>query len=481
MNYGIVVKILGSILIIDSFFLVPPLLIALIQNERSTTAFAVTLAVTLIAGFLMSRIRIKNKEIKAKEGLAIVTFGWLAISISGAFPFYLGGSVPTYIDALFETISGFTTTGASIISNVEVLDKSIQFWRSFTHWIGGMGILVFTIALLPAIGMGSFHLFKAESPGPMAGKIAPRIKDTARFLYISYISLTLLEIIFLRLGGLSFFDSAVYTFGTVGTGGFGVYNDSVAGFSSYIHFVIGIFMVLSGINFSLHFYLYTRRFKEIVEDTELRNYLRFILFSTVLIMLNLFFTKYGNLFVSFRDSFFQVSSIMTTTGYSTADFDLWPTFSKLILFVLMFVGGSAGSTGGGIKVIRIVVLMKLIKREVSKIFHPRAYAPVKLGRKAISNDIVARVNSFVALHVIVFILGSLLISLEGVDFLTAISSVAATLNNIGPGFEMVGPTTNFAFFSGPSKLLLSFLMLLGRLELFTVLALLVPGSWTKES
>lgn len=481
MNSGIVVKVLGSILLINSAFLVLPLLIAIYGQEHATNAFTITLGASLAIGLVMSKLPIKSKEIKAKEGLAIVTFGWIVVSLSGAFPFFLSGSVPTYIDALFETISGFTTTGSSIIPDVEILDKSILFWRSFTHWIGGMGILVFTIALLPALGMGSFHLFKAESPGPIAGKIAPRIKDTARYLYISYLSLTIIEIILLRLGGMSLFDSALHTFGTVGTGGFGVRNDSITSYSSYVHFIIGIFMALSGINFTLHFYLYTRRFREIYEDTELRHYLRFLIGATILITLNLFFTRYGSFFISFRDSFFQVSSIMTTTGYATADFNLWPTFSKLILFVVMFVGGSAGSTTGGIKVIRIVVLMKLIKREISKIFHPRAYAPIKLGRKAISNDVVARVNSFVALHVIVFIIGSLLISLEGVDFVTAISSVAATLNNIGPGFELVGPTQNFSFYSQPSKFLLSFLMLLGRLELFTVLALLVPVAWTKES
>jgi trk system potassium uptake protein TrkH len=480
-NYGIVIKILGSILIIDSFFLIPPLIIAIVLNEHAVNAFSYALALTLVVGLILSRYPVKSKDIKAKEGLAIVTFGWLVMSVFGAFPLLWSGSVPSFVDALFEIISGFTTTGASVITNVEILDRSILFWRSFTHWIGGMGILVFTVALLPALGMGSFHLFKAESPGPIAGKIAPRIKDTARNLYISYLSLTLLEIFFLTLGGMPLFDAALHTFGSVGTGGFGVNNDSIASYSTYTHFVIGIFMVLSGINFSLHFYLYTRRFKEVIEDTELRHYLRFIAGATVVITLNLFFTKYASFFISFRDAFFQVSSIMTTTGFSTADFDLWPTFSKLILIVLMFVGGSAGSTGGGIKVIRIVVLMKMIKREVSKIFHPRAYAPIKLGKKAISNDVIARVNSFVTLHIIVFIVGALLISLEGVDFVTAISSVAATLNNIGPGLELVGPTRNFAFFSDPSKLLFSFLMLLGRLELFTILALLVPASWTKES
>ncbi|MBF7097703.1 TrkH family potassium uptake protein [Alkalibacter mobilis] len=481
MNYGIVAKILGSILIIDSFLMLPAFLIAAALNENAKTSFLITITVTLILGFFLSKINVANKEIRAKEGLAIVTFGWVAISIIGAFPLFLSGSLPTFADAIFETISGFTTTGASVIRDVEILEKSIQFWRSFTHWIGGMGILVFTVALLPALGMGSFHLFKAESPGPVAGKLAPKIKDTARALYISYISLTLLEIVFLLLGGMSLFDASVYTFGTVGTGGFGVYNSSVSEFNSYIHFVIGIFMVLSGINFSLHFFLYTRRFKDIFYDNELRLYIKFIVGSVLFITLNLFLTKYGNLFVSFRDSFFQVSSIMTTTGYSTADFDLWPTFSKIILFVLMFIGGSAGSTAGGMKVIRVLVLLKLIKREISKIFHPRAYSPVKIGKKAISNDIVARVNSFLALHVIVFIVGTLLISLEGIDLVSSFSSVAATLNNIGPGFGLVGPTKNFADFSIPAKLLFSFLMLLGRLELFTVLALIVPSRWTAES
>lgn len=481
MNYGIVAKVLGSILIIDSVLMLPPLLIAYALNEDSFLPFLSTIITTILLGFLLSRIKVTKKEIKAKEGLAIVTYGWILVSLLGALPFYFSGSVPTFIDAVFETISGFTTTGASVISDVEILPRSILFWRSFTHWIGGMGILVFTVALLPALGMGSFHIFKAESPGPIAGKVAPRIKDTARALYVSYISLTLLQIVFLLFGGLSIFDASVYTFGTVGTGGFGVYNDSVGGFSSYVHIIISIFMILAGVSFSLHFYLYTKRFREIVTDNELKMYFRFIFASVILITANLMTTQYDNLFYAARDSLFQVSTIITTTGYSTVDFDLWPTFSKTILLVLMFIGGCAGSTAGGMKVIRILMLFKLIKREISKIFHPRAFAPVKLGKKTVSNEIVARINSFLALHVIIFIIGTLLISLEGIDMLSAVSSVAATLNNIGPGFELVGPTKNYSEFSQASKLLFSFLMLLGRLELFTIIALLVPQRWTKES
>ena len=350
-----------------------------------------------------------------------------------------------------------------------------------THWIGGMGILVFTLALLPALGVGSLQIFKAESPGPVAGKIVPRMKDTARVLYITYIAITLLELVFLLFGGVNLIDSFVITFGTVGTGGFGPRNTSLASYSSYVHIVTGIFMVLSGVNFSLYFLIFRKKYKDFLEDRELRLYLFFIFSAVVMIAVNLLMTFKGDVFISIRDSFFQVASIMTTTGFSTVDYEQWPSFSKLILFFLMFIGGSAGSTAGGMKVIRIMIILKLIKREVSKIFHPRALIPIKVGGKIVSNEVIARINSFLALHLVIFVIGVLVVSLEGVDMISSISSVAATINNIGPGFGAVGPTMTFADYSIFTKLFLSLVMLLGRLEHFTIIALLVPKTWTRES
>jgi trk system potassium uptake protein len=480
-KFGAVVKVIGSILIVDAFLMIPALLIAFFLKEESLFGFVLAFAVTLGLGFTMSRVKTQKKPIKIKEGLAIVTFGWIMVSLLGAIPFYVSGAIPNVIDAIFETVSGFTTTGASILTDVEVLPKSLLFWRSFTHWIGGMGILVFTLALLPAHGMGGFQIFKAEAPGPTHGKIVPHIQNTARMLYVTYIALTLMQMILLALGGLSLFDASVYTFGTVGTGGFAPYNDSVGGFSTYVQMVISLFMVLAGVNFTLHFLLFKGKFKDVFSDNELQTYLKFIVVAIILVTINLSIVHYDDVFHSLRDSIFQVSAIITTTGYSTVDFQTWPEFSKFILLGLMFIGGSAGSTAGGMKVIRILILFKLIKREISKIFHPNAFVPIKFGRKTIPNEVVARVNSFLALHLFVFIIGTLLISLDNVDMITAMSSVAATLNNIGPGLELVGPNENYAAFSPMSKILFSFIMLLGRLELFTIIALIVPQRWSKES
>jgi trk system potassium uptake protein TrkH len=459
----------------------PAIFISQYHGGEAVHAFLLTIAVMLVIGLIMMNVRSKRDQIRAKDGIVIVALGWLMISVFGALPLYLTDSVPHYVDALFEIISGFTTTGSSVIADVESLDKGILFWRSMTHWIGGMGILVFTLALLPALGVGSLQIFKAESPGPVAGKIVPRMKDTARVLYVTYIAITLLELVFLLFGGVNLIDSFVITFGTVGTGGFGPRNTSLASYSSYVHIVTGIFMVLSGVNFSLYFLIFRKKYKDFLEDRELRLYLFFILSAVVMIAVNLLMTFKGDVFISIRDSFFQVASIMTTTGFSTVDYEQWPSFSKLILFFLMFIGGSAGSTAGGMKVIRIMIILKLIKREVSKIFHPRALIPIKVGGKIVSNEVIARINSFLALHLVIFVIGVLVVSLEGVDMISSISSVAATINNIGPGFGAVGPTMTFADYSIFTKLFLSLVMLLGRLEHFTIIALLVPKTWTRES
>ncbi len=481
MNYGIIVKVLGIILLIESLLMSPSVFISQHHGGEAVMPLVFTILLMLVIGIFMMNVRNRHEHIRAKDGIVIVALGWVMISLFGALPFSLTGSVPSYADAIFETVSGFTTTGSSVIANVEALDKGILFWRSMTHWIGGMGILVFTLALLPALGVGSLQIFKAESPGPVAGKIVPRMKDTARVLYVTYIAITLLQVILLSFGGVNLLESFVITFGTVGTGGFGPRNDSMASYSSYVHIVTGIFMVLSGVNFSLYFLVFRRKYKDFLEDRELRLYLFFVFSSVIMIAINLLITFKGDFFITLRDSFFQVSSIMTTTGYTTVNYDLWPSFSKLILFFLMFVGGSAGSTAGGMKVVRIMVILKLIKREISKIFHPRALIPIKVGGKIVSNEVIARINSFLALHMVIFVLGVIVVSLEGVDMITSMSSVAATINNIGPGFGGVGPTLTFADYSIFTKLFLSLVMLLGRLEHFTIIALLVPKSWTKES
>ncbi|OEF97740.1 potassium transporter KefA [Vulcanibacillus modesticaldus] len=481
MNYSIVIKVIGILLIIEAAFMIPAQIIAIFYHQSDSTAFFISIFIIAITGFLMANIKTNDNKIKTKEGLAIVALGWLFSSVFGALPFVISGSIPSYVDAFFETVSGFTTTGATILNDIEALPRGILFWRSFTHWMGGMGILVFTVALLPTIGVGGFQIFKAESPGPIADKIVPHIKDTAKILYITYISFTIIEIILLVLGGMSLYDAALHTFGTVGTGGFSNRNASIGAFdSTYIHLVITIFMILSGANFSLYFAIYKGKWRYVVKNEELRFYLLIILAATVLIGTNIFLTTYDGDLRAFRDALFQVSSIITTTGYTTADFDQWPTFSKSILFVLMFIGGSAGSTGGGMKNIRILVLLKLVKREIAKIFHPRAIIPIKIQNKSLARDINASISSFFVLYLFLFIIGTILISLENIDLESAASAVAATLGNVGPGFGFVGPTRTYSDFSNFSKIILSMLMLFGRLELFTIIALITPKNWRNE-
>ena len=481
MNQKIIFKVLGYLLVIIALSMVPPFLIALFNKQSDMVPFAISISVTGIVGFALSKIKITKTKIKVKEGLAIVTLGWVFASIFGALPFYISGSIPSYVDALFETVSGFTTTGATIIDDIEVLPMGILFWRSFTHWIGGMGILVVALAVLPMMGAGGFHVFKAESPGPIADKIVPRIKDTAKLLYTTYIIISLVEFVLLMFGGMSPYESIVHTFATLGTGGFSTHNGSIGAFnSSYIVIVISIFMIMSGTNFSLYYDCYKGKWRDVVKNSELRLYLGIIAVSVFVITIDMNSHLYHNWFESFKHSLFQVTSLMTTTGYTTVDYEKWTTFSKGILFMLMFVGGSAGSTGGGIKVIRILALIKLIRREMTKILHPRAIVSVKFGDQPVSEDTLLNISGFFALYMLIFILGSIAISLEGITFLGASSAVAATLGNIGPGFDFVGPTHTYSGFSNFSKLLLSFFMLLGRLELFTVIALLTPKFWRNE-
>ncbi|NLV89576.1 MAG: TrkH family potassium uptake protein [Tissierellia bacterium] len=481
MNYGIVLRVLGSILMLEALFMVPSLLISFYTGQVDRFAFLITIIITGITGIILNRRKTPDRHIRPKDGLAIVTIGWVLVSIFGALPLYISGSTSTYIDALFEIVAGFTTTSAIIVSDVESLPLGILFWRSFTNWIGGMGILVFTLAILPALGISGFQLFKAETPGPIAGKFVPRIKDTAKILYGTYITITIIEVVLLMLGGMSLFESIVYTFGTVATGGFSIKNASLGAYNSnYIHFIVGLFMILSGVNFSIYYSLFKGRWKEILRDEEVKLYFVIILLAAIAIGINLYKTSYTSLGLAFKDSFFHVGSVITTTAYYTTNFDLWPAFSKSILLLLMFIGGCAGSTAGGMKIIRILIIFKVIKRDVLKIFHPRAVSPVKLNSRILPSETIARIYSFAGLYLILFALSTILISLEGIDLVSASSAVIASLSNIGLGFGIVGPMKSFSDFSQLSKLFLSLLMLLGRLELFTVIALMAPKNWRRE-
>ncbi|HOJ09130.1 MAG TPA: TrkH family potassium uptake protein [Clostridiales bacterium] len=504
MNFGIVVKVLGSLLIIEAAGMSLSLLVSIYFRQHDWLPFLISILLTALTGLAMlffttttkrairkrTRDTIegsvrnstgKKETIKTKEGLTIVTLGWILVSLFGSLPFIISGSIPSFVDAFFETVSGFTTTGATLIKDIEVLPYGILFWRSFTHWIGGMGILVFTVAVLPALGVGSFQIFKAESPGPIADRIVPRIRDTAKILYITYIFMTFVEVILLVIGGMSVYESFVHTFGTVGTGGFSTRNLSIGAFNStYINIVIAVFMVLSSTNFSLYYMLYKGRWKEALKDQELRLFLGVIGVSVILIAINITGKFYTNIWKSLEHSFFQVSSIISTTGYATADFDQWPSFSKAILFMLMFIGGCAGSTGGGMTSARVLVMLKLIKREMQKVFHPRAVIPLKLVEKTLSTDIIHSISSFFVLYIVIFVVGTIALSLEGISLTSASSAVAATLGNVGPGFEVVGPVRNYSQFSIPGKLLMSALMLVGRLELFTVIALFNKRLWRDE-
>jgi len=479
MKHRIVFKVLGFLMLIIALGMIPPFLIALVTDQSDVVPFITSIIATTLFGLVLIYSNSSSTEtIKTREGLAIVTLGWFFASVFGALPFYLSGSVPTFVDAFFETVSGFTTTGATIITDIEVLPKGILFWRSFTHWIGGMGILVVAVAILRVLGSGGFHIFKAESPGPVAERIVPRIKDTAKILYTAYIIITIAEFVLLMLGGMSAYESAIHTFGTLGTGGFSTRNASVGGFNSpYIFMVISIFMIMSGVNFSLYYDIYRGKWKDVYQNSELRLYLGIIAVTVLAITINTNMTLYNNIFEAFQHALFQVSSLMTTTGYTSFDYEQWSTFSKAILFMLMFVGGSAGSTGGSIKVVRILALIKLVQREFTKILHPRSVVTVKINKQSVADDTLMNIASFFMLYMMIFIIGTILISLEGIGLLGAGSAVAATLGNIGPGFGFVGPTSTYAGFSAPAKLLLSFFMLLGRLELFTVLAILTPKFW----
>lgn len=479
MNFSIVRYIIGYLLQFEGGFLLLPTLVGILYGEtKAAISFFITAALCFAAGKLLSLKRPAHKELYTREGFAAVALGWLILSMFGALPFVFSGDIPNYIDALFETISGFTTTGASILVDVEALTHASLFWRSFTHWIGGMGVFVFIMSVLPLMGGTTMNLMRAESPGPSVSKLLPRVKDTAKILYQIYIGITIIECVLLCLCGMELFDSLTTTFGTVGTGGFGIKSDSIAGYSPLIQNVVTLFMILSGVNYAAYFCILRKQFKEAFSIEEVKWYFMIILASVGIITLNIH-DMYSSLGESIRHAFFQVGSIITTTGFATVDFNGWPQLSKTILVLLMFVGACAGSTGGGIKVSRIVILFKAAHKELSMMIHPRQVKKTKMDGHVITHETLRSTNVFISVYLIILLLSVLLIGIDNYDFTTNFTAVVATLNNIGPGLELVGPAENFALFSPFSKCVLMFDMLAGRLELFPMLIILLPSCWKK--
>ena len=482
MNYKMMGRFIGLIIAIEAVFLIPALLISVFCSEwAAVQGFLITMAVMLVlGGILFFTCRKAGRLFGAREGFVCVALSWVVLSLLGALPFFLSREIPHYIDAFFETVSGFTTTGASILSNVEGLSSGLLYWRSFTHWVGGMGVLVFLLAIVP-MGKGdkgfTMHLLKAESPGPDVGKLVPKMRYTALILYLIYIALTVIDFIFLICGGMPALDAVCTAFGTAGTGGFGIKNDSIASYSPYIQNVCTVFMFLFGINFSCFYLLLLRQFKSVFKDEELRLYVGLAVLSVALIVLNIR-PLYGSLGETIRHAAFQVSSIMTTTGFATTDFDLWPIFAKGILLMLMVVGASAGSTGGGLKCARVLLLFKSLRRNIRQALNPKKVQVVRNNDHVVDEKILANTNAYLAAYVVIIIISFLLISLDNFSTGTNISAVLACFNNIGPGLEAVGPTCNFSGYSDFSKLVLIMDMLAGRLEIFPILALFSRSTWT---
>ena len=480
MNHRMVFSTVGKIVWFEAILLLLPYVVSLIYKEACSTAFLVAIIVAAVVGTLLTLIfKQKDDVIYSKEGFIIVTLSWVFLSLIGALPFRLSGEIPHYIDALFETVSGLTTTGASILTDVEAMSYGLLFWRSLTHWIGGMGVLVFIMAIIPNVSKRSIHIMRAEVPGPVKGKLVPKMRDTAKILYLIYIGLTAIEIFLLKIGGMPWFDSLVHAFGTAGTGGFGIKADSLASYSSYLEWVITIFMILFGVNFNIYFLMLIRKFRAIAKSTELWVYLGIIVVAISCIAVNIY-PQYNDVSDSVRESAFQVASIITTTGYSTDNFNLWPGFSKAILFSLMLIGACAGSTGGGFKVSRVIILFKKIGSEVKRLMHPRSVKTITFEGKRLEEQTITGVAVYLAIYIICFVLLFLAISLDRFDFETNFSAVAACFNNIGPGFGVVGPMGSYADFSIFSKIVLTISMLLGRLEIFPFIILAMPATWSKN-
>jgi len=480
-----VFRTVGAILLMLGFSMLLSVLVSLVYGDGDSIGILIAAGCTVLIGALGLWHGRGAAELSTRDGFAVVTLGWLAMSACGALPFLFSGAITSPTDAFFESASGFTTTGASILTDIESMPHGVLFWRSFTHWVGGMGIIVFSIAILPFLGVGGMQMFKAESPGPTADKLTPRIRDTAEILWGVYVLITAVEILLLRFGGMPWFDSACHAFGTLATGGFSTKNASIGHYTSpYIHYVITVFMFIAGVNFSLHYHALRGRLKQYWRSPEFRFYLGVVLASIlVLFALRLFYTHPGSaktgLERAFREAAFQTVAISTTTGYATADFELWHPLAQLLLVVLMLMGGMAGSTGGGLKAMRVQILIKQARVELHKLIHPETFYPIRLGRKALSGDIVANVLAFFLLYVLLTIFGTMAMALLGLDHVTSLTAVIASLSNIGPGLGAVGPTDNYAAIPTLGKWVLSFLMIIGRLEIYTVLVLVTRTYWAK--
>ena len=474
MNSSMIRVILGHVLRIEAAFMMLPCLIALIYGEKEGYIYLIVAGACALTGVIMSAIKKPtDNALYLKEGCVATALSWIMLSLFGALPFCLTGEIPSYVDSLFETISGFTTTGASILNDVESLSYTSLFWRSFTHWIGGMGVLVFLLAIIPLSGGSNINLMRAESLGPSVGKLVPKIKSSARILYVIYFIMTIAEMGLLTIGGMKPFHAITLSMGTAGTGGFGVLNSSIASYSSYCQWVITVFMILFGVNFNAFYFILIGKVRKFFEVEEVRWYLGIILTAILMVSINIR-GVYGSISETVRNAAFQVASIITTTGYSTTDFNIWPMFSKVILVVLMFIGACAGSTGGGIKVSRIVIMLKTVKKELNNYSHPKSIKKIMFEKKAVEHEVLRAINVYLITFIIIFTISLTLLSFENHDFSTTFTAVAATINNIGPGLNMVGPTGNFAFWSIPSKFVLMIDMLAGRLELFPLLILFSP-------
>ena len=473
--------VLGRIFMVEAALMLLPVAVALIYGETGRlAAFLIPLVLLAVIGLLLGKRAPADTAIYAREGLVIVALSWVLMSVFGALPFVISGEIPNFVDAFFETVSGFTTTGASILRDVEALSQSMLFWRSFTHWVGGMGVLVFAMAVLPMTDGRAMHLMRAEVPGPSVDKISSKLRDTAKILYAIYFAMTVIEVLLLCLGGLPLFDALITSFGTAGTGGFSNRGLSIGAYdSAYVEMVTAVFMLLFGVNFNLYYLLLMRHFKEALGSEELLAYLGVVGISTLAIAGNIYHL-YQSVGQSLRYAFFQVASIITTTGFATTDFNLWPTFSKAILVLLMFFGACAGSTGGGLKISRIIIMCKAAHQDMMRVLHPHAVTSVRFEGKPLERKTVSGVHIYMNLYLLICVLSMLIVAFDQFDLITTFTAVASCLNNIGPGLEIVGPMGNFADFSVPAKLLLTFDMLVGRLEIFPMLVLLAPTTWLKR-
>ena len=485
MNYRMVLKMIGRLLIVEAALLILPLIVSFIYEENLYLSYLVPIALTFGIGFLLTRLKLIHRDFFVKEGLVVVGLSWIILSLFGCLPFIISKSIPNFINAYFETISGFTTTGASILTDVEVLPHSILFWRLFTHWIGGMGILVFVLAILPASDGNTIHILRAESPGPVVGKIVSKVKISARILYCIYIILTLIQIIFLLFGDMPLFDSIVHSFATAGTGGFGIKNDSIASYSVFCQNVIGIFMIIFGVNFNAFYLILIKNFKRLFKSEEIAWYFGIIILAITLISINLIIDTPSTLQNAsngsiIQTSFFHVASIITTTGFLTTDINAWPLLSKTIIILLMFIGACAGSTGGGMKVSRISILAKNTKRSVKKLLHPRSVTNIRFEGEIVEEKVVSETLNYFIVIMLLFVAGLLILSLDPIvnTFETSVSAMASCLNNIGPGFGSL--SVSFGGLNVLSKITLMLAMLIGRLEIFPILILFSPNTWKKN-